>query len=88
MISYISYTISYIIYDIIPYIIYDICSFAGADNPKAPLIDAIDDGKRNPGRDMDFDEERDFADQGPLNDMDMEEDSQIIATHSLLRELS
>ena len=29
---------------------------------------------------MDFDEERDFADQGPLSDMDMEEDAQILAT--------
>ena len=29
---------------------------------------------------MDFDEERDFADQGPLTDIDMEEDSQILAT--------
>ena len=29
---------------------------------------------------MDFDEERDFAYQGPLSDMDMEEDAQILAT--------
>jgi len=29
---------------------------------------------------MDSDEERDFADQGPLTDMDMEEDAQILAT--------
>ena len=29
---------------------------------------------------MDFDEERDFADQGPLTDIDMEEDAQILAT--------
>ena len=29
---------------------------------------------------MEFDEERDFADQGPLTDIDMEEDSQILAT--------
>jgi hypothetical protein len=28
---------------------------------------------------MDFDEERDFADQGPLTDMDMEEDAEILA---------
>ncbi len=32
------------------------------------------------GRQMDFDEERDFADQGPQTDMDMEEDAQILAT--------
>ena len=31
-------------------------------------------------RQMDFDEERDFADQGSLTDIDMEEDSQILAT--------
>ncbi len=29
---------------------------------------------------MDFDEECDFADQGPLTDIDMEEDAQILAT--------
>ena len=29
---------------------------------------------------MDSDEECDFADQGPLTDMDMEEDAQILAT--------
>ena len=34
---------------------------------------------------MDFDEECDFADQGPLTDMDMEEDAQILAI--LLRHL-
>ena len=28
---------------------------------------------------MDFDEERDFADQGPLTDMDMEEDAEMLA---------
>ena len=28
---------------------------------------------------MDFDEERDFADQGPLTDMDMEEDAEMFA---------
>ncbi len=30
-----------------------------------------------PDRLMDIDEERDFADQGPLTDMDMEEDTKI-----------
>ncbi len=29
---------------------------------------------------MDFDEERDFADQGPLTDRDIEEDVQNLAT--------
>jgi hypothetical protein len=28
---------------------------------------------------MDFDEERDFADQGPVTDMDMEEDAEMFA---------
>jgi hypothetical protein len=28
---------------------------------------------------MNFDEERNFADQGPLTDMDMEEDAEILA---------
>ena len=28
---------------------------------------------------MDFDEERDFADQGPLSDMDMAEDEEMLA---------
>ena len=28
---------------------------------------------------MDSDEERDFADQGPLTDMDMEEDAEMLA---------
>ena len=31
-------------------------------------------------RDMDADEERDFADQDPLSDQDMEDDTQILAT--------
>ncbi len=31
-------------------------------------------------RPMDFDNERDFADQGPLTDEDIEEDAQILAT--------
>ncbi len=50
---------SHSIYDII----YDICSFAGADIPPAQRVDAIDDGERNPDRDMDYDEERDFAER-------------------------
>ena len=29
---------------------------------------------------MDADEERDYADQDPLSDMDMEEDAEILAT--------
>jgi hypothetical protein len=31
-------------------------------------------------RPMDADEERDYADQDPLSDMDMEEDAEILAT--------
>jgi hypothetical protein len=40
--------------------------------------DAIDHD-HEPDRPIDFDDERDFADQGPLTDMDMEEDTDILA---------
>ena len=47
-----------------------------------PLAQAADatDHECDPCQPMDFEEERDFADQGPLTDMDMEEDAQILAT--------
>ncbi len=60
---------------------FDICpSLAGADIPSAQRADAIDYGEGGSDRDMDYAEERDFADQGPLTDMDMEEDARILAT--------
>jgi hypothetical protein len=37
------------------------------------------DDDHEPDRAMDFDEERDFADQGPLTEMDMEEDAKILS---------
>jgi hypothetical protein len=37
------------------------------------------DDDREHVRPIDFDEERDFADQGPLTDMDMEEDAKMFA---------
>jgi hypothetical protein len=55
-------------------------SLAGADIPSAKRADAIDDGEGDFDRDMDYVEERAFADQGPLTDMDLEEDAQILAT--------
>ncbi len=55
------------------------CSLAAADIPPAQSADAIDGG-HDADREIDSDEERDFADQGPLTDMDIEEDAQILAT--------
>ena len=55
------------------------CSLAAADIPPAHSAHAIDGG-HDADREMDSDEERDFADHGPLTDMDMEEDAQILAT--------
>ena len=50
---------------------------AAADRPQAQRADETDDDIE-PGRAMDIDEERDFADQGPLTDMDMEEDAEML----------
>ncbi len=55
---------------------------AAADPRPAQRADETDDDSQpdcGPDRPMDFDEERDYADQGPLTDMDMEEDSKIIS---------
>ncbi len=51
---------------------------AAANPPPAQRADASNDD-HDPDRPMDFDEERDFADQGPLTDMDMEEDAEMLA---------
>ncbi len=52
---------------------------AAADPPPAQRADATDsDDDHEPDRPMDFDEERDFADQGPLTDMDVEEDAKML----------
>ena len=42
--------------------------------------DPVQDGAHDADRQMDFEEVHDFADQGPLTDIDMEEDAQILAT--------
>ena len=57
---------------------------AAADPLPAQRSDAADNDLE-PDRQMDFDEERDFADQGPLTDMEMEKDSEITAL--LLKDL-
>jgi hypothetical protein len=44
----------------------------------AQRADAINED-HDPDRPMDFDEERDFANQGPLTDMDVEEDTEMLA---------
>ena len=56
-----------------------ISSFAAANRPPAQRSDASD-GDHDPDRDVDPDEARDYADQFPLSDRDMEEDNQILAT--------
>ena len=66
----ISYVISYVIY----------LFLAEADIPPAQSRDPVQDGAHDADRQMDFDEERDFADQGPLTDIDMEENAQLLAT--------
>ncbi len=55
---------------------YSLCP-AAADPRLAQPADETDDD-HEPDRAMDIDEERDFADQGPLIDMDMEEDAEIL----------
>ena len=55
------------------------CTFAAVDLPQALPADAID-SEHDEDREMDFDDERDFANQGPLSDMDKEEDALILAT--------
>ncbi len=51
---------------------------AAADPRPAQRPDETDDD-HEPDRAMDIDEKRDFADQGPLTDMDMEEDAEILS---------
>ena len=46
----------------------------------ANLPPALNSGNDDPDRVMDPDEARDYADQFPLSDRDMEEDNQILAT--------
>ncbi len=57
-------------------------SLAAADLPRAQRSARSDegDGGNDQDREMDPDEARDYADQGPLPDKDMEEDNEILAT--------
>ena len=50
---------------------------AAADPPSAQRADVTNDDRAQ-DRPMDSDEERDYADQGPLTEMDMEEDAEIL----------
>jgi hypothetical protein len=89
MISDIIHDIIQIVYDIMYDIIgilqnpnpHSMCcsSLAAANNPPAQRSDA-GDGGNDPDREMDPDEARDYADQGPLPERDMEEDNEILAT--------
>ena len=54
-------------------------SLAAANLPPAQHSDA-GDGGNDLDREMDPDEARDYADQGPLPERDMEEDNEILAT--------
>ena len=56
----------------------DLLCPAAADPPPAQRADETNDD-HEPDRPMDLDEERDYADQGPLTDMDMEEDAEILS---------
>ncbi len=53
-------------------------AFAAANPPPGQVADATDDD-HDPDRPMNFEEESNVADQGPLTDMDMEEDAEILA---------
>jgi hypothetical protein len=54
-------------------------SLAVASLPSAQRSDASE-GDNEPDREMYPDEARDYADQGPMPDRDMEEDKEILAT--------
>jgi hypothetical protein len=59
------------------------CSFAAVDSAPAQCANANVGGHERDAdldRPMGSDEERDFADQDSLSDMDIEEDAQILAT--------
>jgi hypothetical protein len=71
--------ILYIINDIMHDIMMSTLTFHALQPPILPRhADATDDD-HDPDRPMDFDEECDFADQGPLTDMYMEEDAEMLA---------
>ncbi len=55
----------------------DCTCLATADPPPALRADATNED-HEPKRPIDFDDERDFDDQGPLTDMDMDEDAKML----------
>jgi hypothetical protein len=59
------------------YFSYFVCPAAADLRPAQRAVETDDD--HEPDRLMDIDEERDFADQGPLTDMDMQEDAEILS---------
>ena len=71
----ISYMISYMKHHVV---LTNLSCLAAVDRPQAQPAEASD-ADHDPDRSMDDDEERDFADQGPLTDMDMEEDAEILS---------
>jgi hypothetical protein len=77
----ISYMISYMIIEVMwcikMHFSYFLCPAAAETRP-AQRADETNDN-HEPDRAMDIGEERDFADQGPLTDMDLEEDAEILS---------
>ena len=55
---------------------YFLCPAAADPRPAQRADETANDRERD--RPLDFDEECDYADQGPLTDMDMEEDTKIL----------
>ena len=70
----IRYDIIHETYDVLT----NLSCLAAVDRPQAQPAEASD-ADHDPDRSMDNYEERDFADQGPLTDMDMEEDAEFLA---------
>jgi hypothetical protein len=75
--------ISYMILDMTSYIkihfLYLLCPAAANPRPAQRVDETDDDQEPDCDSPMDFDEVRDHADQGPLTDMDMEGDAEIIS---------
>ncbi len=58
------------------------CAAPPSQRPNLPLVQRSDagEGYNDQDREIDQDEARDYAHQGPLPDRDTEEDSEILAT--------
>ena len=74
--------IQFMISYMISYMMFEFCDIYPLQRRILPGLcrDPVENRGLDGDRQMDFDEERDFADQGPLTDIDMEEDAQILAT--------